>query len=212
MPTSATMPARRAGDLRRASARAARMKLGPQEQILGRVAGDRQLGEEDEVGARAARLLEPREDPLAVAVEIADDGVDLGERESHCAQSRFSTLESKTSSAWSMPKRDPRYPRAPEIGNGGYTCGLVAAFVDGPDRGHAAAAARRSTVRSRSCATTTSVRVLARAAAAWPRGSRWRGARSADPPSSTRPRPRPAAGVDLTAVAGLLRLRSWSRC
>ena len=55
----------------------------PQEQVLGRVAGDGELGEEDEVGARLTRLGEPGQDPATVAVEVADDGVDLRECESH---------------------------------------------------------------------------------------------------------------------------------
>ena len=53
------------------------------EQVLGRVAGDGQLGEEDEVGATRPGLLEPAEDAAAVAVEVADNGVDLGEGEAH---------------------------------------------------------------------------------------------------------------------------------
>ena len=53
-------------------------KPGREEQVLGRVAGDRELGEEDEVGAGLLRLAEPAEDPLAVPVEVADGGVDLG--------------------------------------------------------------------------------------------------------------------------------------
>ena len=58
-------------------------EAGSQQQILGRVAGHRELGKERELGARVARLLEPREDEPPVAVEVADDGVDLGEREPH---------------------------------------------------------------------------------------------------------------------------------
>ena len=54
-----------------------------QEQVLRRIAGDRELGEEDDVGARAPRLVETGEDPLAVPVEIADGRVDLGQREPH---------------------------------------------------------------------------------------------------------------------------------
>ncbi len=73
-------PARRA-DERRA-----------QQQVLGRVAGDRELGEEHEVGAGVACLAQVREDALRVAVEVADDGVDLCERESHL---RFSPLDQK---------------------------------------------------------------------------------------------------------------------
>ena len=55
----------------------------PQQQILRRVAGDGELGEEDEVGAGLARLLEPPEDAARIALEVADDAVDLSECESH---------------------------------------------------------------------------------------------------------------------------------
>ena len=56
---------------------------GPQQQILGRVAGDGELREEDEVGAGGARLGEGAAIRSRVAVDVADDGVHLGERESH---------------------------------------------------------------------------------------------------------------------------------
>jgi hypothetical protein len=62
-------PARRADEAR------------PDQQILGRVAGDRELREEDEVGAGVLRLLDPRDDHVAVPVEVADGGVDLRERD-----------------------------------------------------------------------------------------------------------------------------------
>src|SRR5512132_1644040 len=55
----------------------------PQQQVLRRVARDRELREDDEVGLLFLRLCQPPSDPLRVAVEIADDGVDLGEREPH---------------------------------------------------------------------------------------------------------------------------------
>src|SRR5205085_12695275 len=58
-------------------------EAGAQEQILGRIARDGQLGEENEIGPFAARLLEALEDPVAVAVEVADDGIDLRQREPH---------------------------------------------------------------------------------------------------------------------------------
>jgi hypothetical protein len=51
-----------------------------EEKILRRVARDRELGEEDEVGAGAPRLPQPADDASDVPVEVADDGVDLGER------------------------------------------------------------------------------------------------------------------------------------
>ncbi len=55
----------------------------PQQEILRWVARDGKLGEEDELGACCARLVEAGQDPVAVAVEVADDRVDLGEGESH---------------------------------------------------------------------------------------------------------------------------------
>ena len=55
----------------------------PEQEILGRIAGDRELGEDDDVGARVLRRLEPPEDQGAVPVEVADGGVDLGERDAH---------------------------------------------------------------------------------------------------------------------------------
>ena len=62
-------------------------EAGPEKQVFGRVAGDGQLREEDEVGACLTRLFEAPEDPVAVAVEVADDRVDLGEREAHALNS-----------------------------------------------------------------------------------------------------------------------------
>ena len=55
----------------------------PQEQVLGRIAGDGQLGEEREVGTLVARSANAGENALAVAVDVADDGVDLRESETH---------------------------------------------------------------------------------------------------------------------------------
>jgi hypothetical protein len=63
-------------------------------QVLRRIPRDDELGEEDDVGAGGARLLEPRQDPRAVSVEVADDGVHLDEGESHPA-SRFATNSRK---------------------------------------------------------------------------------------------------------------------
>jgi hypothetical protein len=54
-------------------------KARTEQEVLRRVAGHRQLGEEDEVGSGVARLLEARNDPLAVAVEVAHDGVHLSQ-------------------------------------------------------------------------------------------------------------------------------------
>ena len=59
-----------------------------EQEILRRIPGDRELGEEDDVCARVLRLAQPREDPLPVPVEVSDRRVDLSECESH----RFSTM------------------------------------------------------------------------------------------------------------------------
>ena len=52
----------------------------PQQQVLGRVAGHRELGQDDEIGRRRPRVLDARDDPVAVAGEVADDDVDLRQR------------------------------------------------------------------------------------------------------------------------------------
>ncbi len=56
---------------------------GAEQEVLGRIAGDRELREDDEVGARGARLGDPRDDAVTVAVEVADGRVDLGQRDLH---------------------------------------------------------------------------------------------------------------------------------
>ena len=61
---------------------------GAEQQVLRRIARDRELREDDELGARGARLGDPRDDAVAVAVEVADGRVDLGQRDLH----RFSTI------------------------------------------------------------------------------------------------------------------------
>ena len=53
----------------------------PQHQIFGRVAGEHHLGEGDEMRAALGRVLRPGDDVVCVAVEVADDRVDLGEGE-----------------------------------------------------------------------------------------------------------------------------------
>ena len=55
----------------------------PEEQILGRVARHRELGEEHEVGAGRPGLLDAREDQIAVPVEVPDRRVDLRKGQSH---------------------------------------------------------------------------------------------------------------------------------
>jgi hypothetical protein len=47
----------------------------PQEEILGWVAGRRELGEDEEVGFGRRRFVDGAEDLGAVAVEVADDDV-----------------------------------------------------------------------------------------------------------------------------------------
>ena len=61
------------------AARLSRTKLGSQQQVLGRVAGDGELGERQQVAALVLGISHDRQDPLHVAGEIADHGVDLGE-------------------------------------------------------------------------------------------------------------------------------------
>ena len=51
---------------------------GAQQEVLGRIAGDRQLGEHDEIGAGGLGGLVRLEDAVDVAVEVTDDDVDLG--------------------------------------------------------------------------------------------------------------------------------------
>ena len=53
---------------------------GLQQQVLGRVAGDRQLREDGHVGAGLLGDAEGRDDPLGVAAQVADDRIELAER------------------------------------------------------------------------------------------------------------------------------------
>ena len=55
----------------------------PQHQILRRVLGDRELGEDHDVGAGLGGARGPRRHELHVAVEVADRRVDLPERDAH---------------------------------------------------------------------------------------------------------------------------------
>ena len=55
-----------------------RDERGPQQEILGRVPGDRQLGEHDEIATGGLGRVVRLEDALRVAFEIADDDVQLG--------------------------------------------------------------------------------------------------------------------------------------
>jgi hypothetical protein len=58
-------------------------EAGPQQQVFRRIARDRELGQEYEVGLRVARALDPGEDSLPVPVEVADDRVHLREGKAH---------------------------------------------------------------------------------------------------------------------------------
>ena len=56
---------------------------GAEQEVLRRIARDRELGEHDELGARVARLGDPPDDAVAVAVEVADGRVDLSQGDLH---------------------------------------------------------------------------------------------------------------------------------
>ena len=119
MPTKATMP--RASRAICASERLGRLdEAGAEQEILRRIAGDRELGEEDDVCAGLLRLVEPREDPLTVPVEVADRRVDLSECESH----RFSTMSLKHTLAVSAvgESRSGRSPRSRPRGRSDPRC------------------------------------------------------------------------------------------
>ncbi len=66
-------------------------ETGAEQQVLRWVAGDDELGEEDEVCLLGPRVGQPLDDPGRVAVDVPDDAIDLGECESH----RFSPLGRK---------------------------------------------------------------------------------------------------------------------
>src|SRR5439155_16129796 len=69
---------------------------GPQKQVLRRIARDGELREDDEVRGVGFRRGEPPEDQFAVALEVADDGVDLGERQAHVLSLAVCDSEAKT--------------------------------------------------------------------------------------------------------------------
>ncbi len=54
-------------------------EAGAEEQVLSRIARHAELGKEDQIRVGAARLLEPVDDPGGVAVDVADDAIDLRE-------------------------------------------------------------------------------------------------------------------------------------
>jgi hypothetical protein len=59
------------------------LERGPVEEVLRRVAADRELGDEEEVRLLLLGARQRVRDPLPVAVEVADRGVELRERETH---------------------------------------------------------------------------------------------------------------------------------
>jgi hypothetical protein len=98
-----------------------------QQQVLRRVAGDGELGEEQQIDAESLRLLDPRADPLAVPRQVPDDGIDLRETEP-----QFASPSRKPSLPGVEIVIDPRFNGPPHSANGGYTCGLLAARVGVP--------------------------------------------------------------------------------
>ena len=80
----------------------------PEEEILGRIAGDRELGEEDDVGAEPARLLEVRHDLVPVSRQVADDRVDLRERQPHASSLPVFDFEAKTGNGLCSSRGDGR--------------------------------------------------------------------------------------------------------
>jgi hypothetical protein len=78
----------RAGDLRERTLGRAQ-EAWPEQEVLRRIPSDGELGHEHEVGVGVAGLVDRVEDPLPIAFEVADDGVDLGERESHRSSLRL---------------------------------------------------------------------------------------------------------------------------
>ena len=75
-------PLRRGGDLVERGA-GGLDEARAEEQILGRIACDGELGEHDEIGPGAACLTDRVDDERSVAGQITDDGVELREREPH---------------------------------------------------------------------------------------------------------------------------------
>jgi hypothetical protein len=71
-------------------------EAGTQQQVLRRIAGDRKLREEDEIGSVRFRVGEVAENHVAVALEVSDDRVDLGKGEAHSLSLAVSASESKT--------------------------------------------------------------------------------------------------------------------
>ena len=79
-----------------------------EQQVLGRVAGDRQLGEERELRAGLACARELLANLGLVAGDVADGGVDLGERDPHSPSPYLSAgsrrrAVAELSARWSAP-------------------------------------------------------------------------------------------------------------
>ena len=53
----------------------------PQHEIFGRVSDERELREHDEIGAACGRCVARAPDAREVAVDVADGGIELGERD-----------------------------------------------------------------------------------------------------------------------------------
>ena len=76
-----------------------------QEQVLRRIAGDGQLREEREVGTLVPRSANAGENALAVAVDVADDGVDLRESEPHYPEDSDSGSKSRREATAASARR-----------------------------------------------------------------------------------------------------------
>ncbi len=116
-----------------------------QQQVLRRVAGDRELREEDEVGAGIPRRGEPVEDPGPIAVEIADDAVDLGERESH-----FEVFSSRSKTLARSSRRQAPYVTTPSAKHANASAATQPASRFRATTAKTAAAANRASVSPRS--------------------------------------------------------------
>ena len=76
------LPALPGGQLTQAGLRR-RQKALPLQQILGGIAGEGQLGEDDQIGAAAHRVRDRGLNQLAISVEVSNCRIDLPERDSH---------------------------------------------------------------------------------------------------------------------------------
>ena len=86
-----------AAAISRSDASAARTNAGPQEEVLGRIARDRELRQERRGRRlRRARVVESSENAPAVSLQIADDGVDLGQSEPHDGSVQVCDSQAKT--------------------------------------------------------------------------------------------------------------------